>query len=124
MTHQTKRPRGPEIEEGDILRDQNAPTILSPWEHRGQSGGISSASPVNTATSAELPSEHASDACFDKASLARFLDISYRSLDRAWAARALPEPDFWFGRSPRWLPESIRRWLKTRPRLPGRGGRR
>ena len=50
------------------------------------------------------------------------IQIAAKVTQRAIASGALPEPDAWFGRSPRWLRLSIERWLKTRPKLPGRKG--
>ena len=59
-------------------------------------------------------------ACFTKKSLAVHLAVSVRSLDRAAAEGLLPEPDLIAGRSPRWTPTTIERWLANHPRLPGR----
>jgi hypothetical protein len=61
--------------------------------------------------------------CLDKRGLARYLGLSVRSVDRANALGLLPAPDLVVRRSPRWSPETISRWLRTRPRLPGRGRR-
>jgi hypothetical protein len=116
-----KRPSGPADPRGEI-RNPDAPTILSPSDGRGQGPHANVASHVQPATSGDAPTVNESDGCHDKASLAQFLRISVRSLDRAIAAGALLEPDAWYGRSPRWLRQSILRWLKTRPRLPGRRG--
>jgi predicted DNA-binding transcriptional regulator AlpA len=58
-----------------------------------------------------------------KGQFSAYLGISYRSLDRVAAMGALPRPDLILGQSPRWSLESISRWLKGRPRLPGRGRR-
>ena len=58
--------------------------------------------------------------CYTKKSLAAHLAVSVRSLDRAAAEGLLPEPDLIAGRSPRWTPETIARWLANHPRLPGR----
>jgi hypothetical protein len=71
-----------------------------------------------------LTDEDAVARLFDKRRLAHYLGLSIRSLDRAAAMGLLPAPDLVVGRSPRWSPETITRWLKTRPRLQGRGGRR
>jgi hypothetical protein len=60
--------------------------------------------------------------CFTKQSLADFLETSVRTLDRAAALGLLPAPDLVLGRSPRWSPTTIERWLRNRPRLPGRKG--
>jgi hypothetical protein len=77
-----------------------------------------------------LPAAHGSgdgpppDTCFTKAALARFLGLSVRSLDRAAALGLTPVPDLIVGRSPRWSPDTVTKWLRTRPRLPGRKGGR
>ncbi len=60
--------------------------------------------------------------CFTKQTLARYLGLSVRSLDRANALGLLPCPDLIVGRSPRWSPQTIERWLRSKPRLPGRKG--
>jgi predicted DNA-binding transcriptional regulator AlpA len=60
--------------------------------------------------------------CMGKRGLARFLGLSVRSLDRASAMGLLPRPDLIVGRSPRWSPDTITKWLRTHPRLPGRKG--
>jgi hypothetical protein len=60
--------------------------------------------------------------CLDKRRLASFLGLSVRSLDRANSLGLLPCPDLVVGRSPRWSPDTISKWLRTRPRLPGRKG--
>jgi hypothetical protein len=96
-------------------------------------GGQSAHAPVPgqepAATSVDPPSEQMTDGsalarCFDKTRLAAYLGISVRTWDRATAAGETPPPDLLVGgRSARWSPETIGRWLKTRPRLPGRGGR-
>lgn len=105
----------------------NAPPILSLREGRGQPSHAAAASQAPPTTSGNPPSEQMTDGipthCFDKSELARYLGISVRTWDRATAARETPPPDLMVGRSPRWSPETIARWLKTKPRLPGRGGR-
>jgi len=93
--------------------------------------GQSAPAPVSSrdpaTTSADPPSDVMTDGppakCMGKSELARYLGISVRTLDRATAERLTPPPDLVVGRSPRWSPETVTRWLKTRPRLPGRGGR-
>jgi hypothetical protein len=60
--------------------------------------------------------------CFDKRSLARYLDISVRSWDRATAMSLTPAPDLVVGNRSRWTPQTIEKWLRTHPRLPGRRG--
>jgi len=63
------------------------------------------------------------EVCFTKKTLSEWLHISTRSLDRAIAAGVIPAPDLTVGRSPRWSEQTIAAFLKTKPRLPGRGGR-
>jgi hypothetical protein len=97
------------------------------WAMRGQAAGDHSASPDSDAGSADhasvaLSDEAAGGRCFTKRTLARYLGLSVRSLDRANALGLLPRPDLVVGRSPRWSPDTIERWLRTRPRLPGRKG--
>ncbi len=65
--------------------------------------------------------EHKGDRCFTKRSLSAFLGISTRSWDRAVAMGLTPPPDLLCGSSPRWSPATIEKWLRSRPRLPGRG---
>ncbi len=95
---------------------------------RGQPPGDPAPSPNGTAHSAEICSvpqtdETAAAVCVDKKGLARFLGFSVRSLDRAAAMGLLPRPDLTIGKSPRWSPDTIKKWLRTRPKLPGRGRR-
>jgi predicted DNA-binding transcriptional regulator AlpA len=96
------------------------------WAMREQSphngrGTLEPAAP-STAPAPVQPTQEALDHCLDKRGLGRFLGVSVRTLDRAIAAGLLPRPDLLIGRSPRWAPETINRWLKARPKLPGRGG--
>ncbi len=96
------------------------------WAMRGQSPHVcrESLEPVapSAAAAPVQPTQDAPDRCLDKSGLAQYLGVSVRSLDRANAAGLLPRPDLVVGRSPRWSPETIKRWLKARPNLPGRGG--
>jgi hypothetical protein len=50
------------------------------------------------------------------ADLSYRLDCDERTIRRLRAAGSLPPPDLKIGRSPRWRPETIRRWIE-------RGGR-
>jgi predicted DNA-binding transcriptional regulator AlpA len=96
------------------------------WAMRGQSphDGRSSLEPVapSTAAAPVQPTHEAPTCCLDKNGLAQYLGISVRSLDRATAMGLLPQPDLVVGRSPRWAPDTIKRWLRARPKLSGRGG--
>jgi hypothetical protein len=56
---------------------------------------------------------------FDKRELAEFLRISVRTLDRLRTGGMLPRADLQSGQSPRWTQDTIRRWLKTHPRVKG-----
>lgn len=60
--------------------------------------------------------------CFTWKTLAQHLSYSVRSLTRANAMGLLPVHDLVVGRSPRWSPQTIEKWLRTKPRLPGRKG--
>jgi hypothetical protein len=40
-----------------------------------------------------------------------FLSCGLRTVERWKAAGKLPKPDLMIGRSPRWKPETIRRWV-------------
>jgi hypothetical protein len=66
------------------------------------------------------PPPQAPTRCLDKQGLANYLAISVRSLDRANAMGLLPPPDLMISRSPRWSPSTVEKFLRTRPRLPGR----
>lgn len=114
------RRKAAESGENPTARSSNAPPILSSWSVREQrrSDHTGNSPPAVSATDSQ-PADQ-TDRCFDKARLARFLGLSVRSLDRANAAGLLPCPDLICGRSPRWSPSTIERWLRTKPRLPGR----
>ena len=118
---QKKSPRTGKSE-GQESQPRRAP-ILSSWATRGNASHDPAASPeASTLSINSNPAHEAVAVCFDKAGLARFLGLSVRSLDRANAMGLLPCPDLVCGRSPRWSPSTIAKWLKTRPKLPGRGG--
>lgn len=113
-------------------RSPNASEILPNsrplWAMRGQQSHAHAPSLDPAITSSEVNPVHETDeaalaVCFDKQGLARFLGLSVRSLDRANAMGLLPCPDLVCGRSPRWSPSTIERWLRSRPVLPGRGKR-
>jgi len=121
-----KGPPGPASPGGEI-RDPRAHQIVPLWATSGQAPPSSDVSLSLLDGSSGPPGEQLSDeaavaVCLDKNRLARFLGISVRTLDRANAMGLLPCPDLTVGRSPRWSPQTIQRWLKTRPRLPGRKG--
>jgi hypothetical protein len=102
---------------------QSAPA----WEPGGNPSRAPAPSPAPPATLADVPSESDSDeaavrACFTTRTLCQWLGISIRSWTRAAALGLTPAPDLVVGRSPRWSPSTIKRWLKTHPKLPGRGG--
>jgi hypothetical protein len=52
--------------------------------------------------------------------LASYLGISTRTFDRLNGMGMLPAPDLVIGSSARWAPQTVAKWLKSRPRLPGR----
>jgi predicted DNA-binding transcriptional regulator AlpA len=66
------------------------------------------------------PVQETGEVCFTRQTLARFLNISTRTLDRLAGQGLLPKPDLLVGRAARWTPQTIERWLKARPTMPGR----
>ena len=125
MTHRDpgaqKRSPGRAIP-GTRKHNPDALSILPAWGGRGQQPLPHDATQAPSNGSANSASVPDSVVCHDKASLAGFLRRSVRSLDRDIAAGVIPPADFWCGRSPRWLPETVSRWLRSHPRLPGRRG--
>jgi hypothetical protein len=111
---------------GGLESDPGTLPIIPVWAIRGQTPHDLAPSPDPTERSADHASVALSDevaaCCFTKKTLAEYLVLSVRSLDRAAALGLLPCPDLIVGRSPRWSPDTITRWLRTRPRLPGRNG--
>jgi hypothetical protein len=91
------------------------------WEQRGDGVRPTGSSPDPSSPSQARARDELSQGCFDQAGFAAFLKISYRSFTRAKAAGLLPRPDLMLGSSPRWSPDTVSKWLKTRPSLPGRG---
>src|SRR5262249_20344039 len=96
------------------------------WAGRGQAPGPAGLQEtVGGSTQPQpggLTQQAATARCFTKRTLADYLGLSVRSLDRANAVGLLPCPDLVVGRSPRWSPETVHKWLRTHPRLPGRKG--
>jgi hypothetical protein len=95
------------------------------WTGRRQTAGDQGRSPGPVQGSVDHASDRQSDEaatarCFTKTTLAQYLGLSVRSLDRAIAIGLLPAPDLILGRSARWTPETTTRWMQSRPRLPGR----
>jgi hypothetical protein len=120
-----KPPNRPEV--GGLESDPGTSPILPVWAIRGQSAHNLAPSPDPTERSADHASVVQSDEaavarCYTKKTLAQFLELSVKSLDRANALGLLPCPDLIVGRSPRWSPSTVEKWLRTRPRLPGRKG--
>lgn len=71
-----------------------------------------------------IPVTMTESSCFTRRGLAGFLAISTRTLDRMAGQGLLPRPDLIVGSSPRWTPQTVARWLKSRPRIPRRKGGR
>ena len=106
---------------------REAAAIISERAVRGKLSHDSSSSPNTPAHFSEANPVHETDeaavaVCFTTRTLCEWLGISIRSWTRAAALGLTPAPDLVVGRSPRWSPQTIERWLKTRPKLPGRGG--
>jgi hypothetical protein len=62
------------------------------------------------------------EVCFTKKSICEWLQISTRTWDRLAAAGLTPPPDLVVGKSARWSPLTVAKWLRSKPRLPGRKG--
>jgi hypothetical protein len=96
------------------------------WATCGQTHDSPAVIPHPSAGSVEAASVGQTDEapvarCLTKRALCQWLGVSTRTWDRATAERLTPAPDLIVGRSPRWSPATIERWLRTHPRLPGRG---
>jgi hypothetical protein len=85
-------------------------------------GAPSPDAPIPEAKSPQSATDHDSQAAglFNLETLAKHCACSVKSLTRARAMGLLLEPTLMIGRSPRFSPEAVRRWLLTRPKLPGR----
>jgi hypothetical protein len=96
------------------------------WEPGGNELPPQPASPDLSSKSPTTSTVHVTDVkpYFTRQKLAQICVMSTRGLDRAAAMGLLPKPDLVVGRSPRWSPETVFRWLRTRPHLPGRGRKR
>lgn len=70
-----------------------------------------------------LTDEAAVTRCFTKKTLCDWLAISTRTWDQAAAMGLTPAPDLIVSCSARWSPATVEKWLRTHPRLPGRGGK-
>jgi hypothetical protein len=104
--------------------DSGTRRIIPAWAACGQSCGERSArrEPVDGANATasdertdELPG------VFTKKTLCAWLAISIRTWDRAAAEGLTPAPDLLVATSPRWLASTIEKWLRTHPKLRGRG---
>jgi hypothetical protein len=92
---------------------------------RGQTPDGPAVIPHPSAESADdasvpMTDEAAVARCYTKRTLCEWLEISIRTWDRAAAMGLTPAPDLIVGRSPRYSPSTIERWLRSHPRLPGR----
>jgi hypothetical protein len=101
--------------------------ILSSWAGGGKPPHDPAPSPNKPAPSADVNPVHETEltavaVCFTTRTLCEWLGISIRSWTRAAAMGLTPAPDLVMGRSPRWSPSTIQRWLRSKPRLPGRVG--
>ena len=106
--------------ESSTARSSNASPILSSWSVREQRRSEHTGnSPL--AVSATLPPSVDQTGCFDKASLARYLGLSVRTLNRIAARGDLPPPDLVVGRSA--LDQADHRSLAANPAAAPRPGR-
>jgi hypothetical protein len=107
--------------------DPNAHSILRLGANLGRSHAVPAPSPDHPDRPADSARAATSDARLPlglpKKDVCRWLSISTKTWDRSAAQGLTPAPDYHVGKSPRWLATTIERWLKTRPKLPGRGGK-
>ncbi len=109
------------------IRNPDASEIIFRREGRGQQPPDPAPSPGTSDPSAQLnpagqTDDEAVSVCFTKKTLCQWLQMSERSWSRATALGLTPAPDLVVGRSPRWSPATISKWLRSEPRLPGRKG--
>jgi len=123
------RGKAPEFDENSRAKSNpNASEILPNsrplWAMRGQSPLDPAATSPPAITSSEANPVHETDLAvyFTRRTLCQRLQISERSWSRAAALGLTPEPDIQIGPSARWSRSTIERWLRTKPRLPGRKG--
>jgi len=130
MTSRNPNARRKTLESGNPRvesRNLNASEIIPSWAMRGksshdQASSLDALSPSSEAIPVHTTDEAALTCFYTKRTLCEWLQISTRSWDRAAAAGLTPAPDLVCGSSPRWSPSTVTRWLKSRPRLPGRKG--
>jgi hypothetical protein len=107
------------------MPDHIQPDAPNPRQLRAACGQVQpgpSPSPFPAADSGPPHPVQATDRYHDRRSLAHYLRFSTRTLNRLMAAGSLPPPDLVIGKSPRWSPRTVEKWLRSRPRLPGRKG--
>ncbi|MGO9108051.1 MAG: helix-turn-helix transcriptional regulator [Thermoguttaceae bacterium] len=85
---------------------------------RGQQAHDPAVNHAPAVTSAEV-NPVPTTGCYSKRQLAGYLGLSVRTLDRLAARGDLPEADLVVGRSSRWSPATVEKWLRSRPRLKG-----
>ncbi len=107
---------------------RRATQIIPEWAMRGkdphdQASSLNATAPSSESNPVPTTDEAALTCFFTKKTLCEWLQISTRSWDRATAAGLTPAPDLICGSSARWSPQTIVKWLKSRPRFPGRKGR-
>ena len=88
---------------------------------RGPTASLNIPAPSINSNPAHETDEAALTCFYTKRTLCKWLQISTRTWDRAAAAGLTPVPDLICGSSPRWSPQTIEKWLRSKPRLPGRG---
>jgi hypothetical protein len=116
-----ERPPGPAGPRGEV-HDPRAHPILRTWEGRGQGPPARATNRDPAHGSGDAAKDEMSQGCLDLTGFAEFLGLSYRTMTRLLAANLLPAADLVIsGNQRRWMRRTIEVWLKSRPRLPGRG---
>jgi|SRR5208337_515313 len=120
---QKKPPRSPAGNLEGVNRDLEAPATVPEWSGRGKAFLDPAASPIPPPIPAGPCSDATTDPVFyTRKTLCRLIQVSERTWSRAAAQGLTPQPDILIGREARWSPSTIQRWLRSKPRFPGRRG--
>jgi hypothetical protein len=103
---------------------RNPRTLPQLWEQGGSDLPAHATSPDPGNGSARGQSDQMSH-CVTLVGFAEIVGLSEKTMRRLLAANLLPGADLIVGGSQRrWTRRTVEAWLRTRPRLPGRGGKR
>jgi hypothetical protein len=125
MTHRDPARKKPQPEMKGSGRGESDPNALwtlpkGGWGGKGLHSPLPAATPPNAASDDETKAPFP-DRCFTRKSLCEWLSISLRTFDRLAAQGLLPQACFYVSGRARWRPSVVEKWLRTRPKLSGRG---